>query len=122
MDWTKVVTEPLGLAGYALAAFFTLVRQVIAKKRGKEAPWLVPASYVLVVVCIVGGLVLAYRHESKLAAPSKTTISNSPNTSIQTGSIDQKVGNGSAVVGVQGNVTVNPPVLEKESKPQQKAQ
>ena len=76
----------------------------------------------MAVICVVGGLVLAYRRESNITASLKRPITSPPTTSIQTGNIDQKVGNGGAVAGVNGNVTVNPPVAEKESEPKQKAQ
>ncbi len=110
MDWTKVVTDPLGLAGFALATVFGLLSKLGAQKRSEDNRWTVPAFYAMAVICVVGGLVLAYHRESNITASLKPPITSPPTISIQTGNIDQKVGNGGAVAGANGNVTVNPPV------------
>ena len=50
--------------------------------------------------------------------PAPSQNEGSP-SSMRIDKIDQKVGNGSAIVGVQGNVTVNAPSPQKESRPNQ---
>jgi hypothetical protein len=117
MDWTKVVTDPLGLAGFALA-MVGLVSKLAAQKRRER--WIVPAFYTMALICVVGGLVLAYHRESNITASLKHPVTTPPITSIQTGNIEQTVGNGAAVAGIHGNVTVNPPVAGKESEQKQK--
>jgi len=57
-DWTKVVTHPLGLAGFALFLVFSLVARV---KRRDERRWIFPVSLVMAVLALGGGLSLAYR-------------------------------------------------------------
>jgi hypothetical protein len=57
----RIVTHPLGLAGYALA----LVFGVIAKFGPSEQwPWLPPVAVGLALLCIIGGLILASRQAS----------------------------------------------------------
>ena len=111
MDWMKVITHPLGIAGFALALVFGVVGRVIVQKHRKNK-WIEPAAYVLAAVCVVGGLALAYRRESMTSPVKSDTV-----RSMRIDKIDQKVGNGTAVAGVQGNVTVNAPNPQKESKP-----
>lgn len=110
MNWTKVITDPLGFAGFALALVFAVVGKVMAQKRTKSNRWIVPAFYALAAVCVVGGLTLAYRHEL-IGAPAKTQA-------MHIGKIEQKSDNGVAVAGVQGDVTVNKPATQKAPKPQ----
>jgi hypothetical protein len=112
MDWMKVITHPLGIAGFALALVFGVVGRVIVQKHRKNIQWIVPAAYALAAVCIVGGLALAYRRESMTPPVKPDTVGT-----MRIDKIDQKVGNGTAVAGVQGNVTVNAPNPQKESKP-----
>lgn len=52
----KLVTHPLGLAGYALALVFGLIGKLGSSDR---YPWLLPAAIVLTAVSVVGGLLLA---------------------------------------------------------------
>jgi hypothetical protein len=52
----KLVTHPLGLAGYALALVFGLIGKLGPSDR---LPWLLPSAIVLAAVSIVGGLLLA---------------------------------------------------------------
>jgi hypothetical protein len=47
MSWIKVVTHPLGIAGFALALVFGVVSRVMAQKRNKNTQWIVPAAYAL---------------------------------------------------------------------------
>jgi len=109
MNWTKVITDPLGFAGFVLALVSAVVGKVI-QKRTKSYRWIVPVFYALAAVCVVGGLALAYRHES-IPASAKTQA-------MHIGQIEQKADNGVAVAGVQGDVTVNKPAGQKAPKPQ----
>jgi hypothetical protein len=66
MNWTKVVTEPLGLAGFALS----LVFGVIARwKKSDGRRWMFPAAISMAGVALVGGLSLAYLRARKDAVP-----------------------------------------------------
>ena len=124
IDWTKVITEPLGIVGFTMALVFGIVSRVVAQKSRKNGQWIVAASYVLAAVCVLGGLVLAYNRQS-------TTVMINPNSggltqdrrtngqaasSLRVDKIDQNVHNGTAVAGVQGDVTVNATAPKEESK------
>jgi hypothetical protein len=132
VDWTKVVTDPLGLAAFALAIVFSVVSTVIAQKHRRDTRWIVPAGFALAAVCVLGGLFIAYQRvstvkneQNKTLEPATAPTSNPPNspaaptTSLKIDKVEQNVGNGAAVSGVQGNVTINAPASEKEPKPKQ---
>jgi hypothetical protein len=92
-EWTKVVTQPLGLAGFALFLIFGLVARV---KRNDERRWISFVSIVMAVVALVGGLGLAYSHNTKSPA-SVIQITNGTGVNINGASggtinIDQSTG------------------------------
>jgi hypothetical protein len=77
-DWTKVVTDPLGLAGFALSLVFTSLSRLQRVRQGTVGRWFAPVAYLLAAGCIVGGLFLAYQHESiksNIPDPRTTTVS-----------------------------------------------
>jgi apolipoprotein N-acyltransferase len=102
MQWEKVITDPLGIAGFALSLVFTLATRMISQKRKEQNRWLAPAAYALAAVCVIGGFALP------------------PSPAITTGNIEQN-GNGN-VAGVQGNVNINTqskkPRAKKAGQPQ----
>lgn len=57
-EWAKVVTHPLGLAGFALFLVFSLLT---AKTRRKLPSWLAGAFVTMAFLTLGVGLVLAYR-------------------------------------------------------------
>jgi hypothetical protein len=95
-SWEKVVTHPLGLAGFALFLFFSFVGKARQKKR---PAWHAPAAFAMAATALAGGLLLSY-----LQSSSKPT----PTSNQRIGQIKQDAGGGSGsnVAGVQGNVTV----------------
>jgi hypothetical protein len=101
-DWTKVVTQPLGLAGFALFLVFGYLARV---KRHDERRWLSPVAVAVAALALAGGLILAYVQVPRPAAPV-TPITKAP--SQQTNQVQQSTtGAGSpAVQGVQGDVTI----------------
>jgi hypothetical protein len=64
MDWTELVTQPLGLAGFALAIVFAIASRLMVRKSPNKVQWMVPAAYALAALSAVGGLVLAHQHTS----------------------------------------------------------
>jgi hypothetical protein len=56
MDWTKVVTEPLGLIGFALSLIFG----VLGVRKGMASWWPI-AAMMLAAVSIAGGLFFAFK-------------------------------------------------------------
>ncbi len=116
MSWTQVVTDPLGIAGFALALVFGVAGRLMAQKSEKYPQWIVPVAFGLATACVVGGLVLAYKHGSVSSA-----ITAVPTPTMRIDKIDQNANNGVAVAGVQGDVTVNKPAIRKDPKPQIKS-
>ena len=112
--WTKVLTHPLGLAGFALYLVFRILAYT---KRRDERRWLARSFAAAAVLTLIAGLGLAYLQVPR--APSSSQQ--------QTNQVQQSTsGPGSpAVQSVQGNVTVNvdqsaaksdDPALAKNSK------
>jgi hypothetical protein len=112
-DWTKVVTEPLGLAGFALFLAFGALSRL---KQEEDRRWLRPMASLMAVLALVGGLTLAYVKSAQSAAPVVTSapVTQAPATApqkpaqSQTNQVEQTTtGAGSpAVQGVQGDVTI----------------
>ena len=106
--WIKVLTHPLGLAGFALFLVFTLVAK--AKQRS-ERRWLSPAAVLIALVALLGGLSLDYRQLS-IDTQSTPKVGTSPAQASaplqQPVLVDQHTtGPGSpAVNGVTGDVTI----------------
>jgi hypothetical protein len=106
-DWTKVVTEPLGLAGFALFLVFGVLARV---KRDDERKWLGPLAMAMAVLALTGGLTLAYLKRPPQTAPQVTTAPAALTTpKTQTNQVEQtSTGAGSPnVQGVQGDVTIS---------------
>lgn len=105
-EWTKVVTHPLGLAGFALFLVFVCLARI---RRADERRWLFSAAVVLSLIALVGGLGLAY---FEVKTPTSRVIpqtTQAPATQPQTStSVQQSTsGPGSPTVqGVRGNVTI----------------
>jgi hypothetical protein len=101
-DWTKVVTEPLGLAGFALFLVFGALSRLKARQ---ERRWLAPVASAMAVLALAGGLAIAYvKTGSTTQPPAKTAPSQAQtNSTVQ----QTTTGKGSPIVqGVQGDVTI----------------
>lgn len=112
-DWTTVVTEPLGLAGFALFLVFGVLSRM---KTSKERRWLGPLASAMAVLALAGGLGLAYLKTT--AAPQPPPKARVP----QTNNVQQTTtGKGSPIVqGVHGDVTITVDQSEG-TRPEQKA-
>jgi hypothetical protein len=106
-----VITDPIGLAGFALFLVFRLVA-----KKGKKPQWLASGAYVMAFLALAGGITLAYfriRATASQTPPSSTSPSQPPAASTANqqniGEIKQQSSGNAAVnaAGVQGPVTVN---------------
>lgn len=104
-EWTKVVTQPLGLAGFGLFLVFAYVART---KRYDKRSWLSPVAFAMAGLALIGGLALAFVQTPKPAAPSLQTNKPSAPTQQQTNQVQQtSTGAGSPnVQGVQGDVTI----------------
>ena len=105
-DWTKVVTHPLGLAGFALFLVFGYLARA---KQNAERRWLSPAALALAVIALAGGLLIAYKQIPKPSPQPIQTIQIQPPAKQQTsGNVQQtSTGEGSPnLQGVQGDVTI----------------
>jgi len=111
-EWTKVVTDPLGLAGFALFLTFAMLARV--KKNG-ERQWIFPLACTMAVIALAGGLLLSHerskRENAEQPLPNETKPMSAPSSNPiqQVNQVDQETeGPGSPTVqGVQGNVTIN---------------
>ncbi|MBA2659198.1 MAG: hypothetical protein H0U72_06540 [Nitrosospira sp.] len=77
MDWTKVITEPMGLVGFALS----LVFGVLSVRKGMP-PWWPTAAMILAIVSVAGGIFLAFKKvdadtAKAEAAKAPATVSDS---------------------------------------------
>jgi hypothetical protein len=109
IPWTRVVTHPLGLIGFALFLVFSF----LAKNRQKKKPaWLAPFAYGMAFVTLVGGFGLAYIQTGR--PTSKDGGSYQTIGAIQQNSSGASNSN---VAGVQGNVsvTIAPPNQDNRS-------
>jgi hypothetical protein len=103
-EWTKVVTDPLGLAGFALFLVFGLLAQL---KRREERQWVARLAAGMAIVTLAGGMVLAYLKTARPAvSPQSSSAPVLPQQQIN--QVQQTTtGPGSpAVQGVQGDVTI----------------
>jgi len=57
MDFTSVITHPLGFAGFALFLVFGALSRV----RNHLPPWWPPTAVAMAVLALIGGLALEYR-------------------------------------------------------------
>jgi hypothetical protein len=106
-EWTKILTHPLGLTGFALFLVFGLFAKL---KRRDEQRWLFMCAVVMAFIALVGGLSLAY---VQMRSASATTISPAkPGPSpapLQDGGNTQQVSTGAGspnVKGVNGDVNI----------------
>jgi len=89
--WTKVVTDPLGLAGFALFLVFGFLARVGFTKKQR---WLAIGAFAMACVALIGGLTLSWRK----AAPA--TVQGTTATQTTHGAQSP------AVQDVQGDVTI----------------
>lgn len=122
VHWEKVLTDPLGLAGYVLFLVFGVVT-LIAKRRTALHRWVVPAGFTMAAVLLLSCLYLAY-HRKSPPTPVLPTTQSPQAASMHINKVDQKVENGNAVAGVQGSVTITSvpaasrtPTKQQNSKP-----
>jgi hypothetical protein len=120
-EWTKVVTQPLGLVGFALSLVFTYLGKI---KIGDERRWLAPAAFASAAVVLVGGLAIAYIQVPKTTTPSPITTSQPAIRRQDNQQVQQTTsGPGSPVIqGVQGNVTITEDLGSGTNKVQQPPQ
>lgn len=128
-EWIKVITDPMGLAGFALFLVFTFLA-----RKGKKPAWLAAGAFAMACVALAGGLTLAYFRVRTSPNPASTTApstasqpSSAPGTVNQQaiGEIKQESSGAGAVnsAGMQGgSVTVNnAPANPTPTSPQEKS-
>ena len=73
--WAKVVSEPLGLAGFALFLIFAYLGKT---KAGDKRKWISPVAFLCAAFTLVGGLSLAYLQITKPAPPPPAAKETAP--------------------------------------------
>jgi hypothetical protein len=104
--WTKVVTHPLGLAGFVL---FLVFGYLARSKRRDEHRWLAPVAFAIAAAALIGGLILAYVEVPKPVPPAVQISQPPPPVQQQTNQKVQQTSTGKGspnVQGVQGDVTI----------------
>lgn len=96
--WINVVTDPLGLAGFALFLVFTALTKI---KKEDRPQWLTPVFIAMGFVALIGGLWLA----SSNREPKSTSI-------YQVTHGDRSP----AITGVTGDVTITVQDYDDEEK------
>ena len=110
--WTNVVTDPLGLAGFALFLVFSFV----ALRRQSQKPrWIVMSFITLAFLAILGGIGLSYLRQSG-QRPVVIPASAPPGSK----QIEQQTSgsHSPAVADVHGNVTIIQGSSSSEKPPQ----
>jgi hypothetical protein len=98
--WIDVVTDPLGLAGFALFLVFSVLA---ARRWGTQDAGLRAVFALLAIATVAGGLGLAYVRETAKTPAATTATGGGGTTVIQ----DTRCATGSpAISNVQGGVTV----------------
>jgi hypothetical protein len=102
VEWTKVITNPLGLAGFALFLVFGFLGKV---KRKDERKWFSPVAFGIAALALIGGLVIAYAQAPR---PQAVHPNAAPSAALNCADVDQKTsGAGSPNVNcVNGNVNI----------------
>jgi hypothetical protein len=99
MNWSDVITHPLGLVAYALALVFGVVGVRIA---ARNKPWFFPVAIAMAALVIVGGLFLAYQDiKSKAISATLKSPVGMKEVKQETHGADSP-----AVQGVGGNLTI----------------
>lgn len=105
-EWTKVVTQPLGLAGFVLFLVFGLFAKL---KRGDERRWLFPVIIVMAGIALLGGLSLSYFQVQRANAAVMAAPAPAPAPLKQSNEVVRQTSTGEGspnVQGVQGAVTI----------------
>jgi hypothetical protein len=103
--WAKVVSEPLGLAGFALFLIFTYLGKV---KSGDKRKWISPVAFACAAATLIAGFGLAYLQITKPASPNGSAAKPAATAVQQPSTVQQRSsGAGSPnVQGVNGDVTI----------------
>jgi len=119
MDWTKVINDPLGFSGFALALVFSLAGRLLQKRHAGQG-WILPAVIMLAAVCIFGGLALAYRRASPASPPEQPVTTVRPtqtdpaDRSKEAGALSENTPPAKApIVTPPGSVQVNGSIDQK---------
>jgi carbon starvation protein CstA len=106
-EWTKVVANPLGIAGFALFLVFGYLARI---KKSDQHRWIAPMAFVMAVTALIGGLSIAYLQvRTTTVQPTQTNQSPAPVNQRQQQQVKQtSTGNGSPnVQGIKGSVTIS---------------
>jgi hypothetical protein len=114
-EWAKVITHPLGLAGFTLFIVFSLL---IRRTTNRQPRWLKVIFTTMALIALIGGLFLAYeRNKAEISTASQEQTLKSPQSSKEpeavTIELTTKGPNSPAVAGVKGDVKIT---IEQQQK------
>jgi hypothetical protein len=114
VPWIKVITNPLGLGGFALFLVFSYLARI---RQGAERKWLAPTAVFLALIALVGGLALDFLQVSRSQIPQVPP--NAARSAPQQSNRVQQTTTGAgsqAVQGVQGDVIITVDQSSGETK------
>lgn len=115
-EWTKVITHPLGLAGFAL---FILFLSLTKKTVYRQPRWLKVIFATMAFIALIGGLYLAYERNRPEISTGQIVNTSGSSKEAEPGAepvrIEQttKGPNSPAVAGVKGDVKIT---IEQQEK------
>jgi len=103
--WVKVITDPLGLAGFALFLLFGLIARLT---RNRERQWISRVAVATAVLTLVGCFAVEFLGTAKSTDVPKDKAAAGSTPQKQSNEVHQSTsGPGSpAVQGVQGDVAI----------------
>jgi len=102
--WITILTDPVGLTGFALFLVFTLLSKRKSKLKAKQK-WVTPVFIVVAIAALAGGIWFSYVQYQKGKEPSPSQVtSGSEKKQIHQHTEGPQ---SPAVADTNGNVTIN---------------
>jgi hypothetical protein len=103
LSWVNVVTDPLGLAGFALFLVFGVLAK-LSRTRGQT--WLAISAVSMAAIALIGGLLLSWQR-SDIAQQQSTMVPAFSEQPLGEASQTTYGEKSPAVQNIEGNVTIN---------------
>jgi len=113
-EWIKVVTDPMGIAAFALFLVFLILSRT---KKADERRWLAPVFVVLAIISLLGGFTVAFLTRTTDIKTVETPSHVMPGLNVEGGINAETRGPNSAATGINFG-TVNSGTPSSEQKPE----